>query len=414
MNTNIANFTESCGLMSEVKILATLETKADEVGYLQDRLRAHGITSSVVDMSLRAQGVVLDGEKKHAAMDKVVRHAVERLHALKDDEIEAVLGLGGGTGGEIILKIMRALPAHIPKILITTLPFDPRDAVADNSIVLVPTLVDICGLNPVLRQVLENAAAMTAGLRAATKTDIDGTNALSVAVTALGATARAVEPLVEKVRALGHETTVFHANGYGGAALTRFVDQGAFHVVVDLTPHELTRLLIAGAHVDMPRRFVCQTEAGLPRIVLPGGLNFLGLGEIGQLPGEYLNRPHYRHSDFFTHVILTKDEMRKVAEALARYLNAGSAKTALIVPMGGFSHQDCPGGVIENAELRQTFLDTVQRTTAPGGRINYKPCSHRCTGDYRADRRFARQIYLTRTGSKTCSTKKTLMPRKMH
>ncbi len=346
--------------MAAIKILATLETKAEEVGYLQERLRAHGVTSSVMDISLRAQGIVLGSDKKQAAMDTAARGAIERLHALNnDDEIEAVLGLGGGTGGEIILKIMRALPARIPKILVTTLPFDPRDAVSDNAIVLVPTLVDICGLNPALRQALENTAAMTAGLCAATQTDTGGTNAPSVAVTALGATAQAVEPLIEKVRALGYETTVFHANGYGGAALTRFVDQGAFHAVVDLTPHELTRLLIAGAHVDMPRRFVSQIEAGLPRIVLPGGLNFLGLGEIGQLPRAYLDRPHYRHSDFFTHVKLTKDEMRKVAEALARYLNGGAAKTGLIVPMGGFSHQDCPGGTIEDAELRQTFLDTI-------------------------------------------------------
>jgi uncharacterized protein (UPF0261 family) len=56
-----------------------------------------------------------------------------------------VVGLGGGTGGEIILRAMHALPFDFPKILITTLPFDPRAALADNAITLVPTLVDVAG-----------------------------------------------------------------------------------------------------------------------------------------------------------------------------------------------------------------------------------------------------------------------------
>ena len=102
-------------------------------------------------------------------------------------------------------------------------------------------------------------------------------------------------PLVEKVRAHGHEATVFHANGYGGAAFARFADRGAFHTIVDLTPHEMTRMMVNGAHVDMPRRFSAAPD--VPRVTLPGAMNFVGLGQKSLMPQHYLklltcdNRP---------------------------------------------------------------------------------------------------------------------------
>ena len=46
-----------------------------------------------------------------------------------------------------------------------------------------------------------------------------------------------------------------------------------------------------------------------------------------------------------------------VAHALAESLNVTTGPAALIVPMGGFSHQDRVGGLIEDPALRQVFLD---------------------------------------------------------
>jgi uncharacterized protein (UPF0261 family) len=45
---------------------------------------------------------------------------------------------------------------------------------------------------------------------------------------------------------------------------------------------------------------------------------------------------------------------------LAKALNAGGNKAAVVAPMGGFSHQDAPGGAIENAALRRVFLEAMR------------------------------------------------------
>ncbi|MBO6757349.1 MAG: Tm-1-like ATP-binding domain-containing protein [Roseibium sp.] len=351
-------------MSNRVLVLSTLETKADEIRFLRTCLDDHGIENELVDLSLWSHGDVWDGRSKIEAMNSTAARAVEEMKA-RLSSVDCLVGLGGGTGGEIIMRAMGAMPITFPKLLITTLPFDPRMAVADNSIVLVPTLADICGLNATLRQVLENAAAMTAGLCRSRRKEGACVEVPSVGITALGATEAAVGRLIVSLKDRGQEATVFHANGYGGAAYARFIARGAFRSVVDLTTHELTRLLIAGSHADMPARFLAATDAGLPQVVLPGGLNFIGLGQIDLVPPAFLERPHYRHSSYFTHVKLREDEMAGVAEALVTALNKAPGRPHLIVPMGGFSHQDAPGGAIEDPDLRGIFLSTARRIAAP-------------------------------------------------
>lgn len=342
-------------MRARVLLLATVETKRQEVAFLADALEAQGLAPEVVDLSLGSHGEVWDGAHKIQAIAEIAAKRGAEVAAMLDDSVGAVVGIGGGTGGEIILKAMHALPYDFPKVLITTLPFDPREAVADNSIILVPTLVDIAGLNPTLRYVFTASAAMIAGLARAPAPDIAGQT--SIGMTALGATGGAAEALVAGFRDRGEETTVFHAQGFGGAAFARFAEAGAFKAIVDMTVHELNRLLFIGDHVPMPSRFTA--ASALPRVVLPGGLNFLGLGAYDTVSPAYLARPHYQHSGHFTHVKVTEDEMRQAATALAGYLNTATGPVRVIVPMGGFSHRDCPGGEIEDPDLRQICLDVL-------------------------------------------------------
>lgn len=358
-------------VQARVLVLATLSTKSEETTYFLQQLQNHSVTGVQVDLSLDTAGKIVDGPDKLSAMNAAALQASEAASIALEEGVQAVIGLGGGTGGEIALQVLRNLPISLPKVLITTLPFDPRIAVADSSVILVPTLVDLCGLNATLRGVLANAAALTAGLcktRSELGSDMGRT---SVGVTSLGATEGAVSPLVARLKTHGQESTVFHANGFGGAAFSRFIDHGAFHAIVDLTPHELTRLHIAGAHAPMPNRFSAGSD--LTRVVLPGALNFVGLGKRSTLPQHYLSREHYEHSGYFTHAKLTQAEMQLVAKLLSKSLNQHKGDVTLIVPMGGFSHQDRPQGAIEDEGLRQVFLDTVGENINPKVQVQVLP-----------------------------------------
>jgi uncharacterized protein (UPF0261 family) len=343
--------------MTCVALLATVETKPKETSFLKDALRAEGLDVRIIDLSLYSGSSVLDGASKLARMDDAGKRAIRELAALNNDLV-GVIAIGGGTGGNIALTALKAMPLGMPSILVTTLPFDPRAPLADSAITIIPTLVDIAGLNGSLRQCLRRSAAMLAAM---TRVPIEPPHS-SIAITALGITQVGVDALLHEIAIAGREATVFHSNGYGGSALARFAQDQGFEGVIDFTPHELTRTEIAGTHGDLSARF--SSTSALPRVILPGGLNFLGLGALNELSVELRSRPHYQHSPMFTHVQLVPDEMRQIAETLAFNLNLSSGVTQVLLPMGGFSSEDRSDGAIESIELREITAEILESNAA--------------------------------------------------
>ena len=337
-------------------LLATLETKAAECEYLAERLTALGVEHETIDVSLGSGGAAWTAERKMAALEQVVATAAAELRARPVPPV--AIGIGGGTGAAIILRALRALPALAPKLLISPLPFDPRPHIADSAVVLVPTLEDVCGLTPGLRAIIEQVAHMAAGASVAPA--VAPPPRPAVAVSLLGVTGKAGEQLLARLHERQVPTAVYHANGYGGAAFVRGVTEGRIGAVIDLTVHELTRVLLGGDHAPQPERFSAAGCAGLPQVVLPGGLNFIGLNDYASVSAEHRARPHYRHSDVATHVGVTETEMEQLARALLAALNQATGPLTLLVPMGGFSAADAPGGPLENPALRAVLRDIAQ------------------------------------------------------
>lgn len=354
-----------------VLLLATFDTKQEEADYLILALKALGVPVEQCDISLHAAGKQWTPKAKIAGMKEATDRAIVELSAKPQMGRRMVVAIGGGTGGQIAVNVLRSLPLQMPKVLVTTLPFDPRYVIADSSIVLVPTIADLCGLNATTRAALDQAAAITGGLYHATLPTGPASLKPSIGVTSLGVTGRGTDALCARLRADGEEVTVFHANGFGGAAFTRWAMAGAFKSVIDYTPHELTRNYIAGLHAEMPGRFTAMGH--VPRVLLPGGVNFIGMGEPSLMPEAYLQRPHYQHSPLFTHVQCNVDEIAICAHLLGGALQEATAPVRVLLPMGGFSSEDKPGGAIESPALRKVFADTLEShipVTRLDGHIN--------------------------------------------
>ena len=360
-----------------VLLMATYDTKQEEADYLISGLTALGVDVDRCDISLGARGAQWGPEEKLAGMTAAVERAKIEITTGPQTGRRMVVAIGGGTGGQIALQVLQSLPVHMPKVLVTTLPFDPRYIIADSSIVLVPTVADLSGLNATTRAALDRAAAITGGLYHATLPTGASSVTPSVGLTALGVTGPGTDAVRKALVAQGHEVTVFHANGFGGAAFARWAQIGAFKSVIDYTPHELTRLYVAGVRTEMPGRFTAMGH--LPRVILPGGVNFIGMGQLDLVPGLFKVRPHYSHSPLFTHVQCTAEEMETCANVLGRALCEATGPVRALIPMGGFSSEDRPGGAIESAELRHAFADTLE-THLPverlSGHINDASIAH--------------------------------------
>ncbi|XDZ64440.1 Tm-1-like ATP-binding domain-containing protein [Alphaproteobacteria bacterium LSUCC0396] len=338
-----------------VLLVVAVETKRQAVSYIKEALLAHELAVTIIDISLGSNGQVWDGERKLSAMDQSVADALSQIGEFTEGHEPVVLGVGGGTGSDMIIRVMKALPNKVSRVLVTTLPFDPRAAVAEDSIILVPSIVDIEGLNPSLRNVFDKTASLVAGLAHLAQSSNPRP---SVGLTTLGITSKAGIEISKKLNDAGHEVTAFHANGFGGAAFAKYAREGAFVAAIDMTVHEITRMVVAGTCIEMPDRFSATGE--IPRIILPGGMNVIGLGSIDSIAPHFLDRPYYRHSAHFTHVKMSAEEMHNAASQLAAALNSGQAPTKVLLPMGGFSSEDRPDGAIEDADLREVAAQSLE------------------------------------------------------
>ncbi len=336
-----------------IVLLGTFETKAEELLDLERALAAEGLNVTMMDLSLESGGTAMAPDAKLARMKE---RADDAAQAMSGDLPAAVVGIGGGTGSEMVLRAMRPLPLDLPKFLITTLPFDPRGNLADCPVNLIPSPCDIQGMNSALRQIFVRSAAMVAGVTDERARRIERRR--GIAVSLLGVTQLAGEKTIQLLQAAGHETLAFHASGYGGAALVRLAHDGMFTGMVDLTVNEVVRMHVAGSHAPMPERFSCGRD--LPRIIIPGALNFLDAGPFETLPRSWRSRDHYRHSSHFTHVKLDESEIMRAARALVSDLNGSKAYCEVLLPMGGFSSEDRPGGAIEDPGLRECAAEVFE------------------------------------------------------
>lgn len=349
-------------LNASVVVLATLETKNEASDFFRAELTRYNVASHVIDISLHAGGAILDGDRKLEAMNRVADAARNEIIQRLESGPLIIVAFGGGTGSQIALRIFERLPFGVRKLLITTLAFDIRPIAARLDLIVVPTIVDIIGMNATLQVILEGAAAAAAGAARILSHDRTAMER-RVGLTAMGVTSPGIDNIVGQLRARDIECTVFHAVGYGGLAFENWVRRGAFTGIVDVTPHDVTRLLFDGDEVS-ENRFSVASEMGLPQIVIPGACNLHCLGPIASIDKNLLERPHYKHSEAFTHIQLSPKEMRQCANILVGALSRSNAPVSIVIPMRGFSSEDRTGGAIDSPELRSIFRECVEATTS--------------------------------------------------
>ncbi len=154
-----------------------------------------------------------------AVMSAGAQAIVARMH--RNGEIDGILGLGGGSGTAVATAAMRSLPVGLPKVMISTMASTPKAAsyVGTRDIVMVNTITDLIGMNPVIRSVLANGAGAICGMvemGGGAKLRAGGQGRPTVAITAFGVTSEAATRCHALLTQNNCETMVFHANGTGG------------------------------------------------------------------------------------------------------------------------------------------------------------------------------------------------------
>ena len=199
-----------------VALIGTLDTKGDEIAYVRDRLIALGTKPLVIDSGILGE----PGIKADVAREDVAREAgydlaqvqaagsrgaavelmIEGVRAVclrlwLEGRINGVLCLGGAEGALLGAAAMHALPVGVPKLIVSPSASGRRafgPFVGESDVLVMHSVIDILGLNPIARSVFDNAAAAVAGMARDAGQPVSELGGRSVGITMLGHTTPAV------------------------------------------------------------------------------------------------------------------------------------------------------------------------------------------------------------------------------
>ena len=368
---------------SVVLVAGTLDTKGAELRYIRDIIREAGLPVRIVDLSTsgkhsgaeipahqvaafhpRGASGVFTSDRGQSVGGMTI--AFERWIA-RQTGIAGVISAGGSGGTAIVAPGMRALPAGIPKLIVSTVASGDVSAyVGETDITMMHSIADVEGLNVISREVLANAAYAMAGMvkgrRAAAGQAKPRTLArLSVGLTMFGVTTQAVKQVVA---ALGEEAEciVFHATGIGGRSMEKLVDSGMLKAVVDITTTEIADMLVGGIFPATQDRFGAIVRTRLPYIGASGALDMVNFGAPETVPERFRGRLLYHHNPQITLMRTTAEENAAIGRWIGDKLNQMDGPVRFFLPEGGVSALDAPGKPFHDPAADQALFRSLEQT----------------------------------------------------
>jgi uncharacterized protein (UPF0261 family) len=365
-----------------VVLLATLDTKAEEAGYLRACLEEAGVEVVHLDASIRrtiagaeigpdqiaaATGTTMEAIRalKHEGkcQAKMTEGAIKAARAADATApIAGILAIGGSMGTTLATAVMRDFPYGLPKVMISTLasgftaPF-----VGTRDIMMANAVCDISGLNSISRDVYRNAALAVAGMAHGFARDSPAPGRL-VLIGTLGTTERCSRRVRTELEARGYEVMVFHTTGAGGQTLDQIVRERPVAAVVDMSLVETMDMLHGGLCSAGPDRSKAALEKGIPVVFAPGNCDFLIAGPIEDAKQRFPGKRYHLHNAALTAVRTEIGELRRLGDHMAALIADAKGPVSVYVPLLGFSNHDSPDGYLHDLTLPPLFFEHLRST----------------------------------------------------
>lgn len=362
--------------MQKVYVIGTFDTKGPDLDYVAALIEGAGQTPWKVDVSTSPSTHPVDVSSEEVAR----HHPSERgFHGKLDDrgqavqlmsdslceflvgqnDLRAVIGLGGSGGTALVAAAMRRLPIGVPKLMVSTVASgDVRPYVGASDITMVYSVTDVAGINSISRVILGNAAHAIAGM-AANSIPEAPSQKKPVAITMFGVTT----PCVTQVRdalAERYDPLVFHATGTGGQSMEKLIDSGLVSHVIDITTTEVCDFHMGGVFSAGEDRFGSVIRRGIPYVGSVGALDMVNFAAMPTVPEKYRGRNLYVHNANVTLMRTTAEENRVMGTWIAEKLNQMIGPVRFLIPERGVSLIDAEGQPFYDAEADRVLFETIE------------------------------------------------------
>jgi uncharacterized protein (UPF0261 family) len=298
-----------------------------------------------------------------AVMTRGVAEVARELHAA--GKIDGMISMGGGGGTVMGTSAMRALPVGFPKLMVSTVASGDTSAyVGTSDITMMPSIVDVSGLNRISRTIFTNAAGAICGMVAGEIAPGEEEKPL-IASTMFGNTTRAVDHARKILEDHGYEVLVFHATGTGGRTMEALTESGFFAGVLDMTTTEWADEVCGGVLSAGPHRLEAAAKAGVPQVVTPACIDMCNFWAPETVPAKYQDRLFYQWNPNVTLMRTNIEENQRMGELFAEKLNLATGPVKVFIPMGGFSEVDFPEKPFWWPEANQAFVDALRKHLRP-------------------------------------------------
>jgi uncharacterized protein (UPF0261 family) len=367
--------------MSTIAVLGTFDTKGEEHAYVANLIRERGHQVLLIDagsldpptlnpdvsreeLAVAAGANFSDllkgGDRGEAVkvMSEGAAIVVAKLAAEK--KIHGIISLGGGGGTAIGTSVMRALPVGFPKLMVSTLAASENvpTYVGVKDIVMMPSVVDVAGLNRISRPIFANAAGAICGM---VETQVSSSDDKPIiAASMFGNTTDCVNQAKLILEEAGYEVLIFHATGTGGRAMESLIESGLVSGVLDLTTTEWADELVGGILGSGPTRMEAAARNGVPAVIAPGCLDMVNFGSRDTIPEKFSERLFYEHNPQVTLMRTTPEECADLGRILADKANLSAGPCSVLIPAQAISVISAPGQPFHDSAADQALFAAIK------------------------------------------------------
>jgi len=367
--------------MKTVALVGTFDSKGVEYAYVKKIIENLGLKTFTVHMGVfeplftpdvsntevaKAGGADIKeiaAKKDRAWATEVLSKGMEKLipQLYKEGKFDGIIAFGGSGGTSIATPGMRALPIGVPKVMVSTVASgNTEQYVGTSDIVMMPSVVDVSGINSLSTKIFTNAAFAIAGMVMFENKTVIEKKPL-VAATMFGVTTPCVNFAREYLEARGFEVLVFHATGTGGKSMEDLISSGFFEGVLDLTTTEWADEVIGGVLAAGPHRLEAAAKHSVPQVVSVGALDMCNFGAYDTVPAKFANRTLYKHNPTVTLMRTTPEENVLFGKKIAEKLNMAHVYTTLMLPLNGVSMIDAEGQAFYSKEADEALFNTLRK-----------------------------------------------------
>ncbi|TDU68159.1 uncharacterized protein (UPF0261 family) [Prosthecobacter fusiformis] len=380
--------------MATIAVIGTLDTKGPEHAYVAELIRQRGHQTLLIDTGsgtpptvdpditreeiAAAAGIDLAGIQARQDRGEAVTAMAEAsakvlANFASKSLIQGVISLGGGGGTAISTSAMRALPIGFPKVMVSTLTAgNIAPYVGTKDIVMMPSIVDVSGLNRISRTLLARAAGAICGM---VEMEIPTTEDKPlIAASMFGNTTECVNAAKAILENAGYEVLVFAATGTGGRIMESLIESGLITGVLDITTTEWADELVGGVLNAGPHRLEAAGKTGTPAIVTPGCLDMVNFGEPASIPEKFKDRLFYQHNPQVTLMRTTPEECTELGRILAEKVNSYTAPVTVLLPLRAISVISAPGKPFHDAAADEALFTAIKKHLRPGIPVQELDC----------------------------------------